>query len=87
MILGAIKEYNASNERLIRRIIRNVDDRALQRINDLDSTDATKAQEDQQGICGPLTRAVVDQANIEYEDVVDKEGYSYLEVPVIDLTG
>lgn len=43
MILGAVKEYNASNERLIRRIIRNVDDRALQGINDLDSTDTTKA--------------------------------------------
>lgn len=36
---------------------------------------------------GPLTGAVVDQANIEYEDVVDKEGYGHLEVPVIDLTG
>lgn len=35
---------------------------------------------------GPLTRAVVDQANIEYEDVIDKEGYSYFEVPIIDLT-
>lgn len=86
MILGAVKEYNTLNERLIRRIIRNVDNRALQGINDLDSTDTTKAQEDQQGIRGPLTRAVVDQANIEYKDVVDKEGYSYLEVPVIDLT-